>query len=245
MGGNGNTRKIDGLLKREYSQLPIGERPWEGTYEWVRWVAEFRMKHSQAVDRMEAPGPHTAYLSSRASEVLEFMGPPESEREKVIALIEERREAFKKDWGRTAIPLVKALIGKTILNRSVSMDACDSVLRVFHEIGCESIFALFLDSESKCIHSEIRFGNETSVAFPPTEIVEIAVRNHAKKIILAHNHPPPFECSEPSDADCRHAAALATRLPCGIELVDDLVWCRVKTESLMTDLRYLDLIRSY
>ncbi len=192
---------------------------------------------------MEAPGRHTEYLAQRAIDVLEFMWPKESEQELIRVKYAKRQEAIKEDWKRKATPLVKALIGNVVPNRSVSMDVCDSVLKVFHEIGCESIFALFLDGESKCIHSEIRFGNEDSVLFSPVEIVRIAIQYSAKKVVLAHNHPN--EHPEPSDADIRHAAAIASRLPAEIEFVDNLVWCQLMTVSVLNDERYMDMVRPY
>lgn len=135
------------------------------------------------------------------------------------------------------------LVGSKIPNRFESLRVCEDVLSHFHRTGAESMFVLFLDRYSECIHVEVRFGDSSSVRFPTNEITQIAIHHGARKLVLAHNHPN--ENATPSDTDISHAAALVASLPNGIEVVDDLVWCRRAVKSVFDTKRYKAMIRRY
>jgi DNA repair protein RadC len=166
----------------------------------------------------------------------------------VVLLIASPFIAIKKyvdrdDARKIASQAANGLLGIRVPNRLVSMEICERVLASFHHTGAESMFVLFLDNTSTCIHVEVRFGNSTSVAFSTTEIINIAIRVGAIKLVLAHNHPN--ECSTPSDTDIRHTAVLVSSLPSGIEIVDDLVWCQRSVKSILNTRRFKAMIKAY
>ncbi|MBQ7718298.1 MAG: DNA repair protein RadC [Clostridia bacterium] len=54
----------------------------------------------------------------------------------------------------------------------------------------ESLYLLCLDNANKILaFQEIERGSVSSAATNPRKIIETAVRNHAEKAVLAHNHP--------------------------------------------------------
>ncbi|TKJ42576.1 hypothetical protein CEE37_02485 [candidate division LCP-89 bacterium B3_LCP] len=117
------------------------------------------------------------------------------------------------------------------------------MLSYFHKIDRESVIVLFLNQGNKCVHTEVRFGDNTSVNFPTDSIIDIAETKDSTKIFLAHNHPG--DRATPSDYDVQHAAALYLSLPTDFQLVDDLVWCRGKVKSVMNTHRFKQMVRMY
>lgn len=54
----------------------------------------------------------------------------------------------------------------------------------------ESLYLLCLDNANKILSfQEVERGSVSNSATNPRKIVETAVRNHAEKVVLAHNHP--------------------------------------------------------
>ena len=133
--------------------------------------------------------------------------------------------------------------GKYIQNRRYALLAGQDILKYFHLIKRESAAILFLDSDNRCINTEVRFGSSRSVKFPTNEIIRNAKAFRSTKIVLMHNHPD--DRPTPSDKDVMHAANLNDLLGDEIELVDDLVWCRNQVKSVLNTLRYKQMIKTY
>ena len=244
--GKGPT--VSELLRREYAEIPPSERPYLGTPEWNTWLHQFRDRRPLKVLR------ETKNLENTALVVLRSLMPKKEERlqreaDRILAIRnEEERKRIEEAEKRSASMgkaefLAQALVGTEITNRHILIKACESVLSVFHGIGCESIFVLFLDRRSACVHVETRFGDYYSVSFPATEIAQIATKVGAKKVVLAHNHPN--ECPTPSDMDVRQTASLVSVLDGDIEIADSLVWCSVTVKSILNTKRYREIFKCY
>jgi len=131
-----------------------------------------------------------------------------------------------------------------IPNRLVALRICSEVLVYFHRVRRESILVAYLDSGNICMNVEVRFGGPTSVRFPTDEIIGIAERIGASKILVAHNHPD--DRPTPSDADVQHAAALwSTAEASNVKVVDDIVWCHGGVKSVLNTQRFKSLLRTY
>ena len=133
--------------------------------------------------------------------------------------------------------------GRVISNRQQAISIAQEVLNHFHTLGKESAVAFLLDSNNMCRDVNVWFGTRSVVTVPQTEICDMAVNAGANKVIMVHNHTD--ERAIPSDADVSHAAQLHEMLPVGIELVDDLVWCRNGVKSVLNTHRYKQMIRGY
>jgi DNA repair protein RadC len=134
-------------------------------------------------------------------------------------------------------------IGRQIKNRRAALQTARAVLPHFHQLGFESAAVLFLDDNNNCVHSEVRFGDETSVALPQAELFSACKRTGASKLVLMHNHPD--NRAMPSDADVEYAADLYEGLPDDVSLVDDFVWCRNEIKSVLNTKRFKQLVRPY
>lgn len=87
----------------------------------------------------------------------------------------------------------------------------------------ESLQVLLLDQENNIVSTKIMsVGTNTSVSFSPSEIVNFALKNKAKKIIIAHNHPS--NNLLPSDCDKKNTEALNLLTSVlDIEFIDHLI----------------------
>ena len=87
----------------------------------------------------------------------------------------------------------------------------------------ESLQILLLDQENNIVSTKIMsVGTNTNVSFSPSEIVNFTLKNKAKKLIIAHNHPSnnlfPSEC----DKNNTNALSLLTSV-LDIEFIDHLI----------------------
>ena len=144
---------------------------------------------------------------------------------------------------KQAFQVAESYKDRTIGNRRAALKAGEKILKYFHSINKESVAVLFLNSNNYCIKTEMRFGNNYSVEFSPSEIINIAESCKAKKIVIMHNHPD--ERPIPSDHDVSHAADLYDFLGDKIELVDHLVWCQNGIKSVLNTHRFKQMIRAY
>ena len=105
--------------------------------------------------------------------------------------IGEGSAVFLKLIGDIALTLYREKIEDKDILTIKSKNSLLSYLR--GEIGCsprEEFKILFLDSSNKLIASETLFyGTIDKSAIYPREIVERVIKNRAKSVIFAHNHP--------------------------------------------------------
>ncbi|MCM8806070.1 MAG: DNA repair protein RadC [Candidatus Omnitrophica bacterium] len=96
-------------------------------------------------------------------------------------------------------------------------------LRVYKK---EHFFVVSLNSRNKIIGiDEISTGTLEASIVHPRETFESAIRHHAAKIIIAHNHPS--DDPEPSEDDISITRRLKEAgLIMGIELIDHIVVCK-------------------
>lgn len=93
----------------------------------------------------------------------------------------------------------------------------------YHGLDCECVYLLCLDGRKRvtcCV--EIARGATTQVEISVRKVVEVALHNGARGVILAHNHPDaaPIPSREDEIVTLQVSQALAT---IGITLVDHIV----------------------
>ena len=107
----------------------------------------------------------------------------------------------------------------------------------------EIIYMLFVDSHGKiarCI--KVCEGSPESVSVDNRLIVEAAVRNDARDIIIAHNHPNGF--AVPSTADVRATRDTIPLLKAiGINLVDHVIFADGECFSMAKSRKYAEIFR--
>lgn len=88
----------------------------------------------------------------------------------------------------------------------------------------EYVYVFCLDANCRMKHYDcISEGTVSEVAIYLRKVAECAVRLHAGKILLAHNHPG--GSPGPSDADIKTTRAIFEALaPLGVELVDHIIF---------------------
>jgi len=110
-----------------------------------------------------------------------------------------------------------------ITNPEVAYSLIKKHIRAYKK---EHFFAVSLDSRNRIIGiDEISTGTLEASVVHPRETFESAIKRHAAKIIIAHNHPS--EDPAPSEDDI----GITTRLKeagliMGIELIDHIVICK-------------------
>ncbi len=101
--------------------------------------------------------------------------------------------------------------------------AAEVIRNQIEDYNIESFIVLSFNSRNKLIAAEVSTsGTLTSTLVNPRETFKIAIRNHAAKIIIAHNHPSGE--TSPSDDDLRITKRLAEagRL-LDIEVIDHII----------------------
>lgn len=86
-------------------------------------------------------------------------------------------------------------------------------------------------------HRILTTGSSGSVTFSPNQIVAIAVKVFAKKIILAHNHPSGICTPSKKDAEETQKLMLIASM-IGIELIDHLILTDTEYFSIFENQRY-------
>jgi len=110
-----------------------------------------------------------------------------------------------------------------ITNPSVAYSLVKKHIRAYRK---EHFFVVSLDSRNRILGiDEISIGTLEASIVHPRETFESAIKRHAAKIIIAHNHPS--DDPEPSEDDI----GITTRLKeagliMGIELIDHIVICK-------------------
>ena len=106
-----------------------------------------------------------------------------------------------------------------------SKDAGDFLIPLFSYLTDERVYVLSLDSRSKLIHCRaIAQGMVNKVDFTIRDIVDIALRDNAAGIVLAHNHLS--GTALPSNADVHSTQRLFQTLNAmGVTLVDHIIVC--------------------
>ena len=86
----------------------------------------------------------------------------------------------------------------------------------------ETLYVLSLNGRQRLLHTDRVDGDRTSIRTSYRAIVEIALKNNAEVIILAHNHPSAFV--EPSPSDLQSTRVLKDLLQSiGITLADHII----------------------
>src|SRR5210317_1854776 len=71
--------------------------------------------------------------------------------------------------------------GLTIDNRKRAVDYMWTILEPVHTVlGIEALVVVYLSRDNAIIYTDVRFGDSTSVSFPPSEIESDAVNHQAK-----------------------------------------------------------------
>lgn len=116
----------------------------------------------------------------------------------------------------------RSRLGKRPAIRSIK-DACDYARSLLFGKPYEQFYMIWLGTQNRVIHAERL--SEGSVCESPVYISRIAaaaLRHHAVKCVVAHNHPG--GSVQPSAADIRTTQdILATLHTLGIELVDHII----------------------
>lgn len=136
-------------------------------------------------------------------------------------------------------------LGGVIDNRKRAVDYVWRILAPVHAaLGREALVVVYLDIVNSIVHIDVRFGNATSVSFPPEEILHSAIKRHAAKVVLGHNHPGNY--TTPSDNDVYHCVALYEMLSAnGIQLLEDLVVCGPQLKSTLNTHRFKQMLKGY
>lgn len=104
-----------------------------------------------------------------------------------------------------------------------SADAAAFLEPRYRNLDCECVYLLCLDGRSRVICcEELARGVATQVEISVRAVVEFALHNKAKGVILAHNHPDalPFPSREDEAVTLQILQALST---IGITLVDHII----------------------
>lgn len=105
----------------------------------------------------------------------------------------------------------------------------------------EIVYMLFVDSHGKIVRCvKVCEGSPESVSVDNRLIVEAAVRNDAKDIILAHNHPKGF--AVPSTADVRATKdAVPLLKSIGVNLIDHIIFADGECFSMAKSRKYAEI----
>ena len=113
-----------------------------------------------------------------------------------------------------------------------SADAAAFLAPRYRDVDCECVYMLCLDGRRRvtCCE-EVARGAQTQVEISVRKVVELALRNRAQGVILAHNHPDgsPLPSREDEIVTLQISQALST---IGIALVDHII---------LSDAEYLSL----
>ena len=106
-----------------------------------------------------------------------------------------------------------------------SKDAGDYLLPLFAYLTEEKVYVLSLDSKSMVTHCRsVAEGMVNKVDFAIRDIVDIALRDNAASLILAHNHLS--GTALPSNADLHTTQKLCSTLASvGVRLADHIIVC--------------------
>lgn len=104
-----------------------------------------------------------------------------------------------------------------------SQAACAYAKSLFQYLRVEEVYMICLDGNSRVL-SEHRLGAGTvnSVGLPVREMVEIALREKAARVILTHNHLTDFAVPSMADIESTKRLFQGLRL-IGVELIDHIV----------------------
>lgn len=128
----------------------------------------------------------------------------------------------------------RSKLGKRPAIKSIK-DACEYARTLLFGKPYEQFYMIWLNTQNRVIHCERL--SEGSVCESPVYISRIAaaaLRHHAVKCVIAHNHPG--GCITPSAADIRTTQdILATLNTLGIDLVDHIIVCENDAFSFQAD----------
>ena len=104
-----------------------------------------------------------------------------------------------------------------------SDDACEYVKNLFRYERVEEVYMLCLDNDNRVL-SEHRLGAGAvnHVGLPVREMVEIALREKAARVILTHNHITDFAVPSSADVESTKKVYHGLRL-IGVELADHII----------------------
>lgn len=114
-------------------------------------------------------------------------------------------------------------------------DACDFTKALLFGKAYEQFYVVWLDTQNRVIH----FGclSEGGISESPVylnKIAAAALRHHAVKGIIAHNHPGGNVMPSKADIDTTHDIMKALNL-LGIELIDHIIVCENAAFSFQAD----------
>jgi len=109
----------------------------------------------------------------------------------------------------------------------------EDVFKLLKEIGSykkEHFIGLYLNARCQLIHLEtISIGSLEASIVRPSEVFEPAIKHHALKVIVAHNHPSGESEPSPEDLKINETLVKAGKI-LGIEVIDHIIVA--KTEFL-------------
>ena len=128
----------------------------------------------------------------------------------------------------------RSKLGKKPYIRSIK-DACDLAKSLLFGKAFEQFYVFWLDTQNRLIHHERL--SEGSVSESPVylnKVAAAALRHHAAKGVIAHNHPGGNATPSKADIDTTHDI-LRTLSLLGIELIDHIIVCEETCFSFQAD----------
>ena len=199
-------------------KLPINERPREKAFLYgietltnADLIAILICTGNKKLDALELANLLINDLDSLSlQELSEYSGIKEAKALKIKAALELHHRIEKEKI--SSIRKINSLI-----------EAANFLFNQTYNRTIESLQVLLLDQENNVVSTKIMsVGTNTSVSFSPSEIVNFALKNKAKKLIIAHNHPS--NNLLPSDCDKKNTEALNLLTSVlDIEFIDHLI----------------------
>lgn len=129
---------------------------------------------------------------------------------------------------------MQSRLGKRPMLRSIQ-DACDYAVSLLFGKPFEQFYVIWLNTQNRVIHHEmLSEGNISESPVYINKIAAAALRHHAVRCIIAHNHPGGNVKPSSADVKTTHDIMKALGL-LGIELVDHIIVSDNETFSFQAD----------
>lgn len=151
-----------------------------------------------------------------------------------VSGIGPRAAAYLTMFPETFRAYERSKLGKKPVLRSIK-DACDFARTLLFGKPYEQFYVIWMGTQNRVIHYERL--SEGSVSESPVYVSRLAataLRHHAVKGVIAHNHPG--GCVTPSSADIQTTHSIMNTLSVlGIELVDHIIISENEAFSFQAD----------
>lgn len=107
----------------------------------------------------------------------------------------------------------------------------------------EIVYLVCLDNKCRVLHAGVVFeGTVNAASISIRRIIEVALRNNATAVIIAHNHPNGIAVPSPEDLETTKQISTALLLV-GIRLIDHLIFASNDYVSLADSSQFMDYLK--